>query len=74
MRPFSEDKTPPPARSVPEDETLAEVYSALPEESGSLELLQLILRDPEAELAQVFLRQKVTSALLERSLTAFVDP
>ncbi len=71
---FAEDKTPPPARQVPDDAALTKVISALPEESGSLELLQLILKDSEAELAQVFLRQKVTSALLERSLTTFVDP
>ena len=74
LGPFSSDETPPPARHVPDDAALTEVLSALPEEAGSLALLQLILKDSEAELAQVFLRQKVTSALLERSLTTFVDP
>ena len=74
LRPFSEDKTPPPARDIPDDEALGKTLAALSLESGSLDLLQLVLRNSEAELAQVFLRQKVTSALLERSLTTFVDP
>ncbi len=74
LGPFALDETPPPARHIPDDAALTECLSALPEEGGSLALLQLILKDSEAELAQVFLRQKVTSALLERSLTTFVDP
>ena len=74
LRPFSEDKTPHPARDIHNDEALGKILAALSMESGSLDLLQLVLKDSEAELAQVFLRQKVTSALLERSLTTFVDP
>lgn len=74
LRPFSEDMTPPPARAISNDAALTKVFSALSEESGSLDLLRLVLVDSEAELAQVFLRQKVTPALLERSINTFVDP
>ena len=66
--------TPPEERDLRDDEELAQLWSSLSEEANSLEVLGAILREPDEELAQVFLRQKVTAALLERSRATFVDP
>ncbi len=74
LRPFAEDMTPPEERDLRDDEELAQLWSSLSEEANSLEVLGAILREPDEELAQVFLRQKVTAALLERSRATFVDP
>ena len=74
LQPFAEDLTPPPPRDLQDDEELSQLWSSLPESAGSLEVLDLILSEPEDELAQVFLRQKVTSALLERSRATYIDP
>jgi ATP-dependent Clp protease ATP-binding subunit ClpA len=74
LRPFAEDTTPPEQRALGDDEELTRLWSSLSEEAGSLEVLDAILREPQEELAQVFLRQKVTAALLERSRETFVDP
>ena len=74
LRPFAEDITPPEERELRDDEELTRLWSNLPVEAGSLEVLDVILREPEEELAQVFLRQKVTAELLERSRTTFEDP
>ena len=74
LRSFAEDSTPPPPRDLQDDEELSQLWSSLSESAGSLEVLDIILSEPEGELAQVFLRQKVTSELLERSKATFVDP
>ena len=74
LRPFAEDMTPPLPRDLTDDEELAQLWSSLAEGAGSLEVLDVILREPDEELAQVFLRQKVTAELLERSRQTFVDP
>ena len=74
LRPFAEDTTPPLPRDLKDDEELSQLWSSLSQGAGSLEVLEVILREPEGELAQVFCRQKVTSALLERSRATFVDP
>ena len=74
LRPFAEDATPPEHRELPDDDELSRLWSSLTGGAGSLEVLGHILSAPEEELAQVFLRQKVTAELLERSREAFRDP
>ena len=74
MRPHADDTTPPEERALLDDGDLQKLCSDLPEGAGSLDVLGHILSAPEEELAQVFLRQKVTAALLERSRETFVDP
>jgi len=74
LRPFAEDTETPEERLLHDDPALSQTFSALAGDGGSLALLGVILQEPDTELAQVFLRQKVTAALLERSLTSFVDP
>lgn len=74
LGPFAEDLTKPEHRELEEDEELSQLFSGLPVDGGSLDVLKLILSEPEEELAQVFLRQKVTAALLDRSKATFVDP
>jgi len=74
LRPCADDTTHPEPRTLDDAVELSQLFSSLPEEGGSLDLLEKILAEPEEELAQVFLRQKVTVALLERSRATFVDP
>lgn len=74
LRPYAEDTTPPEQRDLGDDGDLTRLWTSLPEDAGSLEVLGAILCEPDEELAQVFLRQKVTAALLERSRATFVDP
>lgn len=74
LRPFADDTTPPDPQELREEEDLSDLFTSLPADACSLDALDRILAQPEAELAQVFLRQKVTPALLERSRESFVDP
>jgi len=74
LRPFADDPTPPEPRDLVDEEELSELMASLPPDAGSLDFLERILERPAEELAQVFLRQKVTPALLERSRASFVDP
>ena len=74
LRPFADDLTAPEHRALDDEEELSHIFRSLPSGGGSLDVLGRILADPDEELAQVFIRQKVTTALLERSRAIFVDP
>lgn len=71
------DPTPLSARSLPPDDTLAELLGALPEAPegrDSLGLLARIHAGATPDLAQVLVRHRITPALLTRSGGAFRDP
>ncbi|MFN0009554.1 MAG: Clp protease N-terminal domain-containing protein [Planctomycetota bacterium] len=68
------DDTAPSARSLPPDRSLIEFLEGLPGGSDSLALLARFHAGGTPELAQILVRSKVTTALLDRARKAFRDP
>ncbi len=68
------DPSPPPPRVLGPDQGLLAFLGSLEPGATSLDLAHQLLCTPETELAQVFVRQKITPALLMRARVAYDDP
>lgn len=68
------DDTAPPPRPLPPDRSLIAFLEGLPESSDSLALLARFHAGGTPELAQILVRSKVTTTLLDRARNAFRDP
>lgn len=74
LRPYASDPSRPASDPIPPEPGMLAFLAALPPGAGSLDVLGRLLADPSSEQAQVFARQKVTSALLARARGAIADP
>ncbi len=74
LRPFASDPSHVASDPIPPEPELREFLAALPRGAGSLEVLGRLFEGPEGEQVQIFTRQKVTPALLERARGSFADP
>jgi len=68
-----DDSTPTP-RALPPDRTLTAFLDGVPDGSDSLALLARFHAGGTPELAQILVRSKVTTVLLDRARKAFRDP
>lgn len=68
------DDTAPRPRALPADPSMIEFLEGVPAGSDSLAVLARFHAGVTPELAQILVRSKVTTALLERARNAFQDP
>lgn len=68
------DDSAPSSRALPPDRSMLAFLEGVPAGSDSLDLLARFLSGGTPELAQILVRSKVTTALLERARIAFRDP
>lgn len=68
------DDSAPPMRALPPDPSMIAFLEGVPAGSDSLALLARFLAGGTPDLAQILVRSKVTTKLLERARNAFRDP
>ncbi|MCA8980689.1 MAG: hypothetical protein KDC14_11740, partial [Planctomycetes bacterium] len=68
------DATPAPVRELVVDPTLTAFLESLPEGAGSIDVALQLLLEPQHELAQILLRQKVGADRLRAARSVFSDP